>query len=358
MPFLGHSSSYSGSNKSEKSGGKKWTKTLSGWKPVVGHTSEYKLKETPKVVTPKDSEDRKEQVKKMLESSFVKYSKRRQGTSRESSSYTSIGQAMLQMHFVLATENTKYHPFIIQIIKLLFEESIYPSLSGSAQLHVFNILESLITYVIRTEDNHSSCVICLNDVVYNLKQVSRNSPNLHCKKQAQAQLKKIYNLKAILMQYIENKYTRETSETSSHLSSLPDDCLRQIIILVQNPIEIFNLGRTCRRFWAIVYDSRLWRELLRTYSQTHYTQMMGDYIGKNYHIQNEVTVDTAMQAYRRWYNEVYVKMDQSPRIIQLCTICEFLYWEDSIHPCIYKINHPKTKSSIPINPKEFIDMYL
>ena len=43
MPFLGHSSNYTKCN-GERSGGKKWVKTLTGWKPVE-QTGEDKLVE-------------------------------------------------------------------------------------------------------------------------------------------------------------------------------------------------------------------------------------------------------------------------------------------------------------------------
>ena len=169
-------------------------------------------------------------------------------------------------------------------LRLLSEENVYPRLSGSAQSYLYSILESLVNYgtltpsvvvvvvyfivlvlVIRTEDNHSSLVVCINDIIYNHKQsklshkqtnkqtnkhfillfsiVCKNSYNDHCKKQSQIQLKKIERQKATLMHYIENKYTREIS---CHVFSLPDDCLRQIIVLVQVPADVFNLGRTCR----------------------------------------------------------------------------------------------------------------
>ena len=47
MPFLGHSSNYTKCNNGERSGGKKWIKTLTGWKPVE-QTGEDKLVESNK----------------------------------------------------------------------------------------------------------------------------------------------------------------------------------------------------------------------------------------------------------------------------------------------------------------------
>merc|ERR1712038_2153856 len=110
----------------------------------------------------------------------------------------------------------------------------------------------------------------------------------------------------------------ERAAAGTQMSSLPEECVREILLRLSDADDLDRAGGTCSTMSLIVTEKRIWRELV----QTHFTKSQIEMI---------ITEKPHLKENKNW-RELYHCLkrkfglrDEFTELVMLCKLCRSIY---------------------------------
>ena len=156
-----------------------------------------------------------------------------------------------------------------------------------------------------------------------------------------------------------------TSKAPGLVKSLPEECIREILLRLSDPKDLERAGDTCLTMNTITREKRVWRELV----QTHFTKNQ---------IEHALKDNPELKEQKDW-KQLYKRLrwrfglrEEYTETLILCRKCSGLFWKSIGHPCLVEINNNKDDSGgeeessgnelssgifVPISPQTFLTFF-
>ncbi|XP_076440571.1 F-box only protein 25-like [Babylonia areolata] len=338
MPFLGQD---------WRSPGDQWVRTSEGWErlrlwrlKVFENLNENVVARLIRLALTMDVGPHRQTTKRRQPYFFFN-----RGTSRERKELTSLSEALLRLDMAGAVKDIRRSNFVCKLLQLIFESKL-PNLSGTAQKHIFQILEATVKEALRTELNIGLAKKLLVQANRALEKGQIFHIGSNCLWARHTTL--VCNLNNQVSAY---QIKQRKEDNGLKLSDLPDDCLRSILYRIADHSDVVNAGQTTRSLQYISDDVLLWQKMC----YFHFTQrQLLTFLPSNMATgadEKENQVDWKY-LYRRCYKR-FGKKDTFADMLAMCSNCCSIFWQSLGHPCI----RDNEKRERTLTPEDFIKLF-
>ena len=147
-------------------------------------------------------------------------------------------------------------------------------------------------------------------------------------------------------------------------SSLPEECIREIVLRLSDPKDVERVGDTCEVMRAVARERRVWRELV----QTHYNPAQIEFVLK---AKPELGQSKDWEALYKALRRKFGLKEEYTELIMLCRKCRILYWQSIGHPCLLENGDSsdgederlppsggaENKFEVPVTPSTFLSFF-
>ncbi|XP_025108955.1 F-box only protein 25-like isoform X2 [Pomacea canaliculata] len=265
------------------------------------------------------------------------------GTTKERKELVSLSEALLRLDMAGAVKDIRRANFVCKLLQLIFEGKL-ANLSGTAQKHVFHILEATVNEAVRTEMNFGP----VKKLIIQAEQALENGKDSHIGSNC------LWNQHIQMLIKLSNKladYQLKEREKDSRilLSDLPQDCLRQILFQIADHRDVIHTGQTAQTLHIVSQESSLWRNLCLF----HFSgRQLLTFLPK--HVDSAETLDNVdwKYIYKRCYKR-FGRKETYADLLAMCSHCCSIYWQSLGHPCVGESN----KSEKVLTPEDFIRLF-
>ncbi|KAK7100255.1 F-box only protein 32-like [Littorina saxatilis] len=338
MPFLGQD---------WRSPGDQWVRTTEGWEKlrlwrlkVFENLNENVVARLIRLALTMDLGPHRQTTERRQPYFFFN-----KGTSREKKELTSLSEALLRLDMAGAVKDIRRSNFVCKLLQLILENK-FANLSGTAQKHIFQILEATINEALRTELNLGWARELLSQAQKGLDQGQNYHIGSQCLwERHHALVCKLSNQVAAYQLKQRDEDNRVT------LSDLPADCIRSILYCVADHRDIIHTGQAASKLQDFSQEMLLWRELC----QYHFSnRQILTFLPSNVVVGKDEEEDSIdwKNIYKRCYKR-FGKKETFADMLAMCTHCCSIYWQSLGHPCISDV---EAKSRV-LSPEDFIKLF-
>ncbi|XP_005092139.2 F-box only protein 32 [Aplysia californica] len=312
MPFMGQD---------WRSPGDRWVRTTEGWEKmrlwrvkIFEGLNENVVARINRLAQ-EDFQQSKELTTKRQP--FILYNN---SSSKERVEFTSFSEAIVRLDMSGAVRDIKRANYMTKLLSQILETKL-PSLSGTSQKHILNILESMVNEAIKTELNiglMKDLLDCAHDALKEGKHYHIGSQCLWSKHN-----ETVDRLKDKLAEY---QLKERNKDGKLMLADLPTDCLRVIFSQIPDHKDVLRAGQTSMTLNQVTEESSLWRGMCLYHFSNR--QIM-TFLPKDL---ESVEVDWKY-IYRRCYKR-FGRKDAFADMLAICCQCDSIHWKSLGHPCI------------------------
>lgn len=121
--------------------------------------------------------------------------------------------------------------------------------------------------------------------------------------------------------------TVETGPPNGLIQSLPEECIREILLRLSDPKDVERAGDTCITMGTIAREKRVWRELV----QTHFTKQQVEFVLKE---KKDLREQRDWKQLYRVLRRKFGLKEEYTEMLHLCRKCRSLFWQSIGHPCL------------------------
>lgn len=273
---------------------------------------------------------------------YIFYNK---GTTRERKELTSLSEALLRLDMAGAAKDIRRSNFVCKLLELILKQKL-ANLSGTAQKHIFHILEATVSEAVRTELNIGMVKKLLATALTALQDGQHHHIGSRCLwARHNTSVCRLHN------QLSAYQLKERVEDSKVTLTDLPDDCVRSILFCIADHKDIIHAGQTAKSLQELSDELMLWRELCYFhFTNRQILTFLSAYVvtgsdGEADHVDWK-------NIYRRCYKR-FGKKDTFADTLALCSHCCSIYWQSLGHPCI----NDNEKREKLLSPEDFIKLF-
>ncbi|XP_064383055.1 F-box only protein 32-like isoform X2 [Halichondria panicea] len=258
-------------------------------------------------------------------------------SSKESSHYSTISDAVNKLNFEQALNNDGCFPFICQVVALIFKTP-QPTLSGSMQNVLLRLMDRAKDICISSKKYSGLVFKMMESAISSFEKLRQNQFSSFGVRNVDSKIKSVLKMKRQLQSSL-NEDNRQNI-LQLELDDLPVDCIQHIATYLTHPKDLLNLGATNMRFHEITEDYHIWRRL----TLFHYGQVKASTDRKN--------------SFMEQYRDGHLRCEVSAA--GWCKVCNFVFWKSYGHPCLAvneetKIRGPQEQY---LTPEQFFQLFV
>ncbi|RUS78316.1 hypothetical protein EGW08_013920 [Elysia chlorotica] len=261
--------------------------------------------------------------------------------TKENLELTSLSETMVRLDIAGAARDLQRANYVIKLMALVFEEKL-PSLSGTSQKLIFNILESLVNEALTSELN-----IAVTKDLLECARASLNEGKHHHIGSPALWDRHTETVNRLTARMADYQMKERDVDGGITLSDLPSECLREIFLQIADHKDVMRAGQTSTTLNEVTEETTLWKKLcLHHFSNI---QIMTFLLPSR--TQANETVDWK-HIYRRCYKR-FGKKESYADMLAICTHCSSIHWMSLGHPCI---GDEKFQARL-LHPKDFLSLF-
>ncbi|GAB1607153.1 F-box only protein 32-like [Argonauta hians] len=264
------------------------------------------------------------------------------GTSRERKIHTSVSEAFIRLDLSGAVKDVRRFNYVCSLLEILITTKM-SSLSGNTQKYLFHTLEEVLTQVLKMEYNL--------EAVRRLLQLSEKALNegIHTHIGSQALWSQHNDAVARMIKRLETfQLTERENDGRLTFSDLPEDCIRDILLRLNDHKDIVHTGLTNSFIYELSEEKVLWKQLC-FYNFSNDQLLV--FIAKE---AEEGDIDWKM-VYRRCVKR-FGRKDTFADMLCICGNCDCIFWKLTGHPC--SKGDELELVCRPLNPTAFLSLFL
>jgi len=236
-----------------------------------------------------------------------------------------LAEALIRLDFVKAVSDLRRFSYVTNLMHLLFSHDRFRMLSGAAQRILFKMMDVVADQVYHSKRGDQVLKILLEQIhttltIYHVWGSHLGSTHLF--KQHVESRRKITEL----VEKMQTEFKQDLA-TPGMVDHLPEECIREILLRLDDQEDIERAGNTCTTMSGITKEKRIWKELV----QTQFTRRQIDYV---------VSQKPQLGEQQNW-QEIYKRSrrkfglrESYTEMLNLCRKCQALFWASIGHPCL------------------------
>ncbi|XP_064383008.1 F-box only protein 32-like isoform X2 [Halichondria panicea] len=366
------------------SSGEEWIKTECGWKllPIhpevlveVGSSSASSRTGCTKINEPADgttsskleccsAPEENEKISKQQKELNMMLHQRcvsAMPSTKESSHYSTISDAVNKLNFEQALNNDGCFPFICQVIAQLFRKP-QCTLSGSMQNTLLKLIGKAKDISIASESatEYSARVLeMISSGILWFEKLQKEQFTSYSVRNIDTKIRTLLTMKEQLNEHLASLKDQTSSTAQLELDDLPVDCIQHIAKYLTHPRDLLNLGAT-NILHEITEGNHIWRGL----TVFHY----------GHHVKPDSASIRWKNLFMKHYREGTVKFERviygQSDAVRLCEKCNFVFWKAYSHPCatvrssqprhhvIARKEEQKPVKHDPLTPEQFLLLFV
>ncbi|GFS25290.1 F box only protein 32 [Elysia marginata] len=261
--------------------------------------------------------------------------------TKENLELTCLSESLVRLDIAGAARDLQRANYVIKLMAMVFEEKL-PSLSGTSQKLIFNILESIVNEALVSELNIGVTKDLLEFArtsLYEGKHHHIGSPALW-----ERHSETVDRLAVKMADY---QMKQRDTDGGVMICDLPAECLREIFLQIADHKDVMRAAQANTTLNEVTEESLLWKKLcLHHFSNI---QIMTFLLPSR--TEENKPVDWK-HIYRRCFKR-FGKKESYADMLAICTYCSCIHWMSLGHPCI---GGEKFEAK-PLSPKDFLSLF-
>jgi len=289
--------------------------------------------------------------------------------SREVHGYSTIGEIFRRLDFESAVSNDLKFQYILRVVELIVYYKLY-SLSGSALVHLFDLIDHCLVHVHENYVEIRAMKNLLNGLMSSLQRQSRDK--LFCSKTLWLQCISRVRMWQKNLKQIQVPRRVDFGLT---LTDLPWELQHKVATCLIDDFDVVSLSKVNRTLSSICDQNSIWKNLCYTNFNKEEIEklqlemkMSTSSIKRSESLDNENTSKHSNSeknhltvcGWKKHYYELKKKLEIKERSyhhgLLFCKSCSILFWEECRHPCIRKHTNPKVEIE-KISPVQLLTLF-
>jgi len=288
--------------------------------------------------------------------------------SKEVHGYSTTGELFRRLDFESAVSNELRFQYILRVVELIVYHKLY-SLSGSALVHLFNLIDHCLVHVHESFNEIRAMKRLLNGLMSSLQRQSRDK--LFCSKTLWLQC--ISRVRVWQKELKQIQVPRRV-DFGLTLTDLPWELQHKVATCLIDDFDVVSLSKVNRTFSNICEQNSVWKNLCYTnFKKENIDKLqIGTKMSTNpvkrlesTNIENKVnnSSENVFPTKNEWKEHYYelkknfeIKERSYHHGLLFCKSCSILFWEECRHPCIRKHTDPNAEIE-KISPVQLLTLF-